>query len=183
MSEEKDLLESAGFEVTDEVEIGDLDSIKEERNVIPAANNVKMRIRKVTNMAKNPNYRQLNISLAIVDGIEVAGQLKYKNSVIFHKVCYYADLVNGVNKKGEPYGEKDFFKNGQHLLELKALAKACDMKITKVNDDLFTELAGKEVVANIIQKEESFTAKDGTEVTTTRNYLKGLRAVPAGDMV
>ena len=181
--------EEAGFQVTEPVPIDDLDGVKQSRTVVPPADGTVLVLRKATpGASKDNSYRWLNISFAIRDGIlvpttdddgNVTGEeVRYKGSVIFHRVCYYADPEKYItnNKKAT---SKEFFEKRQHLLELQALSKALGMTISRVDDALLEELSNKEVVADIRQKNEKFTAKDGTEVETTRNYLARLRAIPA----
>ena len=162
-----------GIEIVDEVEVGDLSDVKEERTILPPTKMVKLRIRKATVLEnKDKTYRQINASLALEDGIEVAGEVKYKGMVVWAKVCYFAD---------PSVYTKDFFKKSQHLVELKKLATALgiDVKGIKVNDEFLAELEGKVVLADIRQKLNKFTTKDGTAVENIQNEVGNFKVAEA----
>lgn len=160
-----------GFKVLEPTEL-DLSDVREERVLIPPTNNVKLRVRKATPYSNQENtYRGLNVSFSIVDGISVGEDVKFKNSVVFSRTCYYADP--------QAYN-KDFFKRRQHLVSFTQLMKALGKDISKiqVNDELLKEMEGKEVLGDIRQRANNFTAKDGTEVSTTINDISRFRSVP-----
>lgn len=162
--------ENEGFDVNDEIEVGDLSNVKEQRLLIPPTQNVLLEITKSGLEAfKEGAYKNISMTLKIVDGIEsqIATEegfettTKYKNARLFARVCCYADP--------EIY-TKDFFKNKQHLMELKRLMVACgrDITTTKVNDGLFVDMIGMQVMGNIgIEK-----GTDGYDDKNTVKYFK-----------
>ena len=175
MEDPRKAMEEAGFDVTEPVEV-DLTDVREERVLLPPTSNVKLRIRKVTIVANKDNtYRQLNPSFQVEEGILVGGEIKYKGTVVFERICYYADP--------EAY-TKEWFKKRQHLVALQQLLKAVGMDMkTTINDELLSSLESQVVLATIGQKPNNFTAKDGTEVKTTVNTVSRFRAVPTEDLV
>jgi len=162
MDEVKEKLERAGFNVMDEVEIGDLSDVREEKGVLPPAKAVKLAIRKATNQQNDKGtFRQLNMSMELVDGIEVSGEVKFKGKVIWARIPYYADSI--------AYNS-DYFKKKQHLVEFKKLALALGKDITaiKVNDDFLAELTGKVITADIWQKTEKYVIRSGKRITVNK---------------
>ena len=170
------MVENKGFEVLDEVEIGTLDDVKEQRTVLPPTKGVKLLITKAEPRgSKDGAYRSINLACKLVDGIGEEG--KYKNMVVFSSVCYYADP--------DQYN-KDFFKNKQHLVQLKYLKGAVILTDpTKVNDQFVSELANQYVVGDIVQtKPRTYTAADGTEVTTDiGNEVRNFKKIADEDLV
>ena len=78
------------FDVVEEVTVGDLTDVKEQRSVIPPTQNLKVRINKASvQVNKNKDIKSLKLDLRIVDGIEVldkesgVSELKYVNKPIF----------------------------------------------------------------------------------------------------
>jgi len=112
MENPKDMMEEAGFDVTEPMEV-DLSDVREERTLLPPASNVKLQIRKATTtMNEDKTFRSMNISFQLVDGILVGEEVKYKGMVVFERVCYYADP--------QVY-TKDWFKKRQHLVALQSV--------------------------------------------------------------
>lgn len=171
-------IKDSGFEVVEEVNIGSLSELKEERSIIPPSKNVKLRIRKATNLQnEDGSYRMINLSLAIEDGILMPdGSKKFKGMVVWGKVTYFADPKKYT---------KDFFLKRQHLTELKkfVLAIGGDIASIKINDEFLRSLENQVVVADIRQKMDKFTAKDGTEVENTINLVQNYRALPPESMI
>ena len=158
-----------GFSVVEEVEVGDLTQVKEEKQLVPAAKRVKMRVKKAESQASKDNaYRWINLQLQIVEGIDAEGA--YKGKVVFGKVCYFADMAK--------YGEKDFFKKKQHLIQLRYLLEALglDLATVKINDAFMQGIANQIVLADITQTK-------GDEEYGPDNEVKNFREVPAESMV
>ena len=130
------------------VEIGSLSDVVEQRTVVPATRGVKMKIRKAENMiSKDNTYRQISMQLQIVQGIGDEG--KYRGKVVFGRVCYYADP----NKY-----TKDFFKNKQHLVQLKYLGKATGIDMCGVDGYTLDKLMeAPEIVADITVRKKQIT--------------------------
>jgi hypothetical protein len=168
MSSFNDAMES-GFSVCEEVVIGDLTQVKEEKQLVPAAKRVKLRVKKAESQASKDNaYRWINLQLQIVDGIDDAGA--YKGKVVFGKVCYYADMAK--------YGEKEFFKKKQHLIGLKQFITAIGADLSKITigDSFLTGVVNQMVLADITQ------TKGNTEFGPD-NEVKNYREVSAESMV
>ena len=108
------------FEVTEEIMVGDLTEVKEQRSVIPPTQNLKVRINKAgVQENKNKDIRSLKLDLRIVDGIEVldkesgVSELKYVNKPLFTNLmdlCFWADPSTK---------NSNWFVTKQHLLGLK----------------------------------------------------------------
>ena len=100
--------------VFDEVIIGNLDDVKEQKTIIPPTKNVRVKIVKAENRVNKDNtYRSISLQLRIVDG--VGDENKWKGKILFGSVNYYADPT---------VYTKDFFTSKQHLIQLKYLARA-----------------------------------------------------------
>jgi len=148
-----------GGEVSDTVEevvIPDLTSVKREMDLIPPTKDVKFIIKSASVKASKDNtYRQINLQLNIVDGIQVGELLKYKNKPMFQTVCYYADPQKYT---------KEYFQKKQHLVQLKMLCRALgeDLASIRINDGYLMSLSGKEILGTIKQaKKKDWTNKSG----------------------
>lgn len=174
----KDKLESSGFKIVEEIDVGNLDDVKDERPLLPVSTNVLLEIKQVTPCANtDETYRWLNIRYSLVDGIDVGGVPKFKNmSVWSDNVCYYADP--------EKY-TKDFFTKRNHLIALKFFMKATNTEGRRISDTLLEELYGKRIMGTIRQFQNKFTAKDGTNVERIENNVpsRSLKTVPVESQV
>lgn len=163
--------EEVGFDVVDEVIVGDLTDVRQE--ILPASQSVRFRIDKA-GMAinKDKDLKGLKLELAIVEGIpDAEGNVRFIGKKAFTGVmdlCYWANPETRT---------KQWFKSKQHLLEFKAFCKALDIDITnvKVNDEFFSTILGREVLANIIHEEESLKDASGVSQKTGvfKERLKG----------
>jgi hypothetical protein len=164
------------IEVTDEVAIGDLSTIKEDKPLIPPTRGVKLRIKKAeTEIFKEGAFRNIKMQLQLVDGIDEEG--KYKNSVVFQSVNYYADP--------EIY-TSEFFTERKNLRDLKHLLNAVELSDKSVvNDQLIAELGGQVVTGDITQKQDKpYVNKEGIEVTPDpKNEVRNIRAIAEEDLV
>lgn len=141
-------------DTVEETVVGDLSAVKKEVDLIPPSKNVLMRI-KSASVKENADktFRQINLQLVIVEGIQVGETLKYMGKPMFQTVCYYADP----NKY-----TKEYFQKKQHLVQLKMLCNALgeDLKSVTINDAMLTGIVGKEVLATIKQsKKKDWTNK------------------------
>lgn len=161
-----------GFQVVDEVEVEDLTNVKDERPLLPTTTNVKLEIKALKPGASEDNkYRWITPRFALVDGLGADG--KYKNMNVFgENICYFADSVKYIEESTKPKSKEFFVKKG-HLIALKFLLLACNKPVvgTKINDELLNELVGTQLIATIKQYQNSFTAKDGTEVNRLENQV------------
>lgn len=134
------------------MDIGNLDDIKEEKQVIPPTKNVKFIITKADNWVNSEgSLRQINLALKIVDGIDPSG--KYKNKLIFTRITYYADTTVYKN---------DFFVRKQYLISLKYLKNAIGWDKTTIDGHFFDECLNKEVMGDIIVKNRKILVDDGS---------------------
>jgi len=157
------------FDVMEEVEIGDLSNVKEEKDLLPPTQDVVFVIKRAKIKANDDNtYRQIGLQLNIENGIQVGDELKWKNKPMFQDVCYYADA----NKY-----TKDFFKKRQHLVALTQLCSALgeDLKNVRLTDGFLMSLGGKRIKGTITQRMNSFTTKDGTQVNEMKNEIKNFK--------
>ena len=170
------------FDVFEEQELGDLSDVKQERILIPPANNVRVKVNQATvAQSKNKDYRQINVSFRLTDGLE-GGQ--FANSVIFERMCYWAN-PEVYEAESKPEKTRRFFKNRQHIVLFTQLLDACgvDKKEVKFGDSLLTELGGKEMMIDIGQRPNNFIASDGTEVSEMQNVVRRIRPLPTESMV
>jgi hypothetical protein len=128
MSELDEQLKADGFDVVEEVVVEDLTSVKQERDLLPPTKDVKFRIKSASvKENSDKSFRQINLHLVIVDGIQIGDVVKYKGKPMFQTVCYYADP----NKY-----TKEYFQKRQHLVQLKMLCSALgeDLSAIRIND-------------------------------------------------
>jgi hypothetical protein len=163
----------SGIEPT---EVGNLDEIKEERSYIPATRNVQLKIKKAE-IKVNPDntYRMINLQLQLTKGIDEEG--KYKNKVVFTRICYYAD---------PNVYTSDFFVKRQHLVLLKQLAKATNVDLSMVDGhtpellEQAPEIMGNIIVVKRQAMEEGvlITDENGNPVYNFDNEVRQFQALP-----
>ena len=142
-------MEEEGMDTSADVTIESLDDVKEEKQLVPPARGVKLKVRKAEiNKYNEDKYCVINLQLQIVDGINDDGE--YKGKVVFGKVNYAADPATYT---------KDYFVKKQHLIQAKGLLKAIGMELAQVG------------VAN-----NGLVKKDGSELVTDQfcEDLKGM---------
>lgn len=159
------------------VDVGNLDDVKEERQVVPATRSVKLQITKTEDYVNEARtYRMIRLVLKIVDGIDESG--KYKGKPIFTSVTYYAD---------PNVYTKDFFKKKQHLIQLKYLRNAIGWNSTAVDGHFLEALLGKVVKGDIIVKKRVILVDDGSggkeETTVQDNEVRNFKALPLEEQV
>lgn len=165
--------EEVGFQVNDEIEVGDLSGVQE--SILPKASNVKAQIVKASvKTSKDENLKSLNLQLKFVEGIEVEGEAKYVGKTAF---TGFMDVV--VWAAQSKVDASDWYKSGQHLLGFKQflIALGEDIKSPpKVNDEWLLGLAGREVLVNIVHEAETAVGpsgdreKTGTFVARFKNW-------------
>jgi len=162
------------------VDVGNLDGVKEIKTLIPATKNVRLKIKKAENFVNKENtFKMINLQLQIVDGINEEG--KYKNMGLFAMVSYYAD---------PNVYTKDFFKNKQHLVQLKYLLRAIGSTTNVVDGHLLDELMNSQpILADITVKKSVRKIDDGTgtgtfiEVEQMENEVRNFKAAGASATV
>lgn len=184
----------APFDVNDEVLVGDIDQVREERQVLPPTSNVLVKIKSAT-LTSNANdkteapatLKGINCQFVVQEGIEVPvldednnptgeTELKYKNSHLSTMraldLCIWADPDTKTSR---------WFKNKQHLVEFQKFCKALDipLKGISVNDEFLTNLVGRELRLDITREAnqskdiETGEYKDnGTFRNRVRNFKK-----------
>jgi len=176
--------EQVPFDVTEEEVVGDLTQVKEQRSLVPAASNVKMRIAKAgTQINKDKDIKSLKIEVRIVDGIEVPvldpetnqptgeSRAMYINKPMF---TGFMDLVyfgNPNTRTGK------WWKTKQHLVQFKKFCDALgfDLKDIKVNDAFLNTIIDAEVLVDIQHEEETAETVDGNTGEKTRKKLGTFR--------
>lgn len=148
--------DQVGFEVTQEVMVGDLTAVQQA--ITPVAQNVKVRVVKASvDTSKDKALKSLKVELKVVDGIPVLNQdtgeleLKYLNKSLFPgfmELCVWAD--SGVKNS-------QWYKNQQHLLGFKQFCQSLDidLKSVKINDEFLISLIGRELLISIRHEEET----------------------------
>lgn len=168
--------DEVGFDVTEEVLLGDLDGIQNTRQLLPVAQGVRVRIEKpsikksLSDNAKdapkegpeNPvGYKYFNAQFRLLDGITVPiyddngnatgeTELKFKNKVLF------AGRMDFVFWHNPEVKTSPWWKDKQYIFGFRALCKACgiDTKQVKINDELLEAIKDKEVLIDIEHEEE-----------------------------
>lgn len=141
--------DQVGFDVVDEISVGDLTEVRQE--MLPIAQNVKVRIAKASvDTSKDKQLKSLKVQFSIVDGIEVNGETKFVNKPVFTgfmDLCVWAS----------PLKDSNWYKTKQYLLGFKQFCQALGIDITnvKINDEFCASLIGQEVLINIIHEEET----------------------------
>ena len=152
----------SGFQIVDEVDIGNVDDVKEERPLVPPAKDVKLQIKRV-NARKNEQgtWRWLSVGLQLVDGVKVGEDMKYKGMYVnTDNMCYYAD----------PLTYPEVVKDKRYLGKLADLQRATGTVGMKINDEFLNTLQDKIVLGTIRQK---FDEYQGEKVNVV-GYLKPL---------
>jgi hypothetical protein len=152
------------------IDVGNLDDVKEERQVIPASKGVELQIVNAEIKANKANtYRSIKLQLRLTQGL-VDG--KYKNKIVFTSVCYYADPT---------VYTKDFFTKKQHLIQLKYLKRAIGYESNTVDGHLIDELNNKQLLGDIVVKKSKFMVDNGKggkeEIEQLDNEVKNFKSM------
>lgn len=165
--------EPVGFEVVDEIEVGDLTAVQTQ--ILPVAQGVKVRIEKASvDVSKDKALKSLKVQLKIVDGILVGDEVKYVNKAVFPgfmDLCVWADPA---------VKNSTWYQNKQHLLGFKQFCQALgiDLKTVKVNDEFLSGLIGRELLINITHEEDTAVNPETGErmkTGTLRERIRGFR--------
>lgn len=165
-----------GFDVTEEVDIGDV-STQEGNDVIEKAARVRFEIRKASvrdyTKKEESEWRKkfLALDLAVSsDGVD--GEGKYANKHFFQDLLLIANTSSFPELDTENYKTKGRF-------DLKVFLKAMGYdpaKPPKVNDDFLTDLVGREVIADITKREiQNPPAEPGGKWVGTGEYKNEIK--------
>lgn len=172
---------SESFEVVDSYDVQDLTDVKQDKNLLPVTNGLKVRISKASAQAnKDKDIYSLKLELRIVDGIpSPEGVMQYVNKPMFTGVM---DLVYGAKTDIKGRDTNKWWKNKQHLVEFKNFCKALDIPLggIVINDDFFSNLIEKELLVNVKHEAQTMTdTQTGEKVKTGefREKLSGWKKV------
>lgn len=153
-------LDEAGFQVTEEIDTGDLSGVKAESWVMEPVKGVlftiqKPSIRRILNqMGKDaPSESESNPCIAkrftcharLTEGVDEQGT--YKNKVLFPEIIVWVDLTHEFYQKDRYQKETK-----PYLAEWKAFIEALGYEPTsapKINDEFLTQLEGRQFRADI----------------------------------
>ena len=181
------MVENEGFEVNDAVEIESLDDVQEQQFTIPPASNVLLKIARVgASETKDGGFKQLEVSLQVAEGIEVDGELKFKNAFATTfpmRVFYWVSPEKreaGLNAAKTT--TQNWYKNKQYLVEFKKLLEAAQLNVNDFMDggklkvdELCAALKGVEVRGNILKVEEDTLDKETRERVKTGRFLNEVK--------
>ena len=175
MDDQFDLDKDVWYSGVEPIDVGNLEEVREERQVIPATKNVKLQIIKAENAFNKENtYRSINLQLNLVEGIDG----KYKGKPIFTRVCYYAD---------PNVYTKEWFTKKQHLVQLKYLKRAIGFTSNVVDGHLLEDLKGKQLLGDIIVRKRKIIVDDGAggkeEVEQLDNEVRNFKVLPISSMI
>lgn len=149
--------EEVPFDVVEEVVVGDLTEVKEQRSVVPPTQGVKVRIAKAgVQENKDKDIKGLKLETRIVDGIEVLDtesgvtEIKYQNKPLFTNLM---DLCFSANPQTR---NSNWWQTKQHLVNFKKFCIALDLPLNglKVNDEFLQSLLGRELLVDVTHEEE-----------------------------
>lgn len=166
------MMENEGFQVTDEIDVPNLEDIKEQRTLKPAAKDVLFSIVSAAIITtNNKDIKSLDLRLRIVDGIDVmdkdSGEME-KKFIGAIMPTGHMTLVVWADKMVGERPNSDWWKNDQHMVGFKQFCMALDIPLSgiKVNDDFLASLAGREVRATIVHEEETVKDAEGKKQKT-----------------
>lgn len=166
------------FEVVEEVMVGDLTDVKEQRSVVPPSQNVLVRIAKAgVQENKDKDIKGLKLEVRIVNGIEVLDtesgvtEMKYANKPLFTNLmdlCFWANAETRTS---------NWWKTKQYLVSFKKFCMALDLplKDIKVNDEMLQALVGMELLVDITHEEEQVLDSTTGKYVGTGTYRERLR--------
>jgi hypothetical protein len=172
---------------------GSLTDVKEIKNLIPPAKDVKLIIDEVRIIDANKdgellNWKQISFKFKLVDGIEVGSEVKYKGMGINQATPYFA------NPPSYDY-TKPFFAKGQFLVPLTQIVKATGVSApqmikggltTEVATTLAESLKDKVLLASVTQKFKQVKNPETGKYENTdelQNEVRGFKAVPDSALV
>lgn len=157
-------MEEVPFSVTEEWVVGDLTDVQEQKVLVPARQNVKVRIANASivdnenkDSGKLADLKGIKLEVKIVDGVPVLDketgveEMKYINKSLFTNgaldLCFWADAQTKTS---------NWFQTKQHLVQFKRLCQALDIPLTgiSINDEFISGLIGRELLVDIQHEEQ-----------------------------
>lgn len=171
-----------GFDVTDEVEVGDL-STQSGNDVIDAAPRVRFEIRKASvrdyTKRDESEWRKKFLALDLVVGpLGIDGEGKYANKHFFQDELLVANVSEYPELNTDHYKTKARFG-------LKSLLKALGYDPAappRINDAFLEEITGREVIADIARREiQTAPAEQGGKWLGTGEFKNEIRNYRAAE--
>ena len=172
---------------------GTLADAKEMSGIKPVAKDIKLKIYKIdvynkTKDGSDKQWKQIKVRFQIVDGIDVGGVNKYKNTYVEDTYVYYASP--------DKYDlSKQFYKSGAFLVPIKQLVMATDsvappLVLGGISDGNITELVslleGATVLGSILQVQDTAKNAETGEYEKTgemKNVIKNFKKLPDTSLV
>jgi len=161
-----------GFSVNGEkITLEEMEGIKfNEGTVIPPAANVRLRIKKAELRGNGRDgspvtKKKVNILWQLVDGIDVDGEIKYKNATFFQNGAEFNQFVVWADPSVH---KSDYWVERKFLKPLKELIKALGLSAFDP-DNVKGDFEGKELIGSITQSDITAPKKDASgnpELTT-----------------
>lgn len=168
--------DDTGFDVTDEVEVGDL-STQTGNDVIDAASRVRFEIRKASvrpyQKRDEDTWRKKFLALdLVVSPLGIDGEGKYANKHFFQDELLVANTSDFPELATDHYKTKARFG-------LKSLLKALGFDPAappRINDDFIESITGREVIGDITRKEiQNPPAEQGGKWIGTGEFKNEIR--------
>lgn len=172
---------SESFEVTEDIETGDMSDVQ--KGLLPVASKTLFVIKKasvdsvpLSKEDSTPVLKKIKLQVKLVDGVEVAGETKYKGKVAF---------VDFLVWHSPEHKTSEWYKGRKYLLPYKQflIGMGYDPKQSpKINDELLSSWIDREFRADIQQKpiQVETLQEDGSKkwVNTSdlKNEYKNFRA-------
>jgi hypothetical protein len=165
-----------GFDVNDD-EVVDV-SDQETTDVIEAAKGVRFEIKKASvdvwrekdGSVDQWYTKKLALEVAVVDGIDIDGEMKYAGKRFFPRLCYKVNYADYPQKFASDWWKN---KSKADFKEFMGKAMGLDVSQIRINDAFLVELEGQEFVANILKRE--IEKKVDGEYVGTGEYENQLR--------
>lgn len=170
-------MNDAPFEVSEEIETGDMSDVQED--LLPVASRALFSIKKasvdsvpLSKEDKTPVLKKIRLQAKLVDGVEVAGETKYKGKVAF---------IDFLVWHSPEHKTSEWYKTRKYLLPYKQflIGMQYDPKESpKINDQLLIDWVGREFRADIRQVAIQVKDANGDYVATAdlKNEFKNFRA-------
>lgn len=153
---------SEGFDVTDEVDVGDL-STQQGNDVIDPHRKVRFEIRKASvrpyQKDGETSWRKkfLSLDIAVSEGVDENGKFKGKH--------FFPDLLLVANTSHYPELDTEHYRTKARF-DTKVFLKAMGFDPAappKINDEFLIDLGGRAVIADITRKETQNPPPEGSD--------------------